>query len=96
MKLSVFRASNPAALHRSLSQEIRVPGSDDSGPRALDFSGDGRLWVGDLLGRIWILRDRDGNGATEEHALFADGFTPVQGIANESDTTIYVSDQGAC
>ncbi|HJN92081.1 MAG TPA: PQQ-dependent sugar dehydrogenase, partial [Dehalococcoidia bacterium] len=62
-------------------------------PSSLAFSEDGRLWVGDLLGRIWTLRDRDGNGVAEERVLFAEGLTAVHGIAVENATTVYVSDR---
>ena len=66
------------------------------GPTALAFSPDGRLFVAERAGRVWTLRDGDGNGAAEERVLFLEdaGLSELLGIAVLDDRRVYLSDRG--
>ncbi len=63
-------------------------------PTALAFSPDGRLFVSEFSGRLLTLRDTDGNGISDERAVFALGLDRPLGFAIESDTRVYVSNRG--
>ena len=63
-------------------------------PIAMAFSPDGRLFVAERGGRVWTLRDTNGDGAADPRVLFVDGLNELRGIAIESDRRIYVSDRG--
>ncbi len=67
--------------------------TDLAHPTALAFAPDGRLFVAEQEGRIWTLRDTDGNGMADQRVLFLDGISPaeVEGIAAVSATAVYVS-----
>jgi len=62
-------------------------------PTSLAFGPAGELYVGDIGGSLWVARDADNDGATDEIAKLGDGYAFLTGLAwHEGE--LYVASQG--
>lgn len=49
-------------------------------PTAITFGPDGRLYIADIAGDLWVATDADKDGSAETIVPFADGFTLLVGL----------------
>ncbi|MBE3589456.1 MAG: PQQ-dependent sugar dehydrogenase [Firmicutes bacterium] len=63
-------------------------------PTAMAFGRDGALYVTELVGRVTVLRDTDGDGRADQASVFADGLTDPLGVAVLRPGEIVVSQRG--
>ena len=64
---------------------------DLSSPTSLAVDGEGRVYVSEVGGVVWRLRDEDGDGAFEARDRFAEVESRITGIALAPDGALYVS-----
>jgi len=63
-------------------------------PTVLDFASDGRLFVAERFGRVWVVWDADADGIAEQRTLFAEGLDePLTGLLVVDEATVIVSDR---
>ena len=64
------------------SLSIQVFASDIGSPRQLAEGNDGRIYVGSKNeGKIFVIRDTDGNGVADEKRLIAEDLTYATGVS---------------
>jgi putative membrane-bound dehydrogenase-like protein len=67
---------------------------DLSSPTSLAVDGEGRVYVSEVGGTVWRLRDDDGDGAFEGRDRFVSVPAGITGIALAPDGALYVSHTG--
>ena len=80
------------ALTRGFEWNIFVQGTIDN-PSAIAFGPDGKLYIADISGALWVAADTDGDGRAESIRRFADGFALLIGLAWR-DGELYAASSG--
>jgi glucose/arabinose dehydrogenase len=62
-------------------------------PTVMTFGPDGKLYIGDIAGDLWVATDRDGDFRVDNISKFAGGFDLLLGLAWRSDE-LFVSSAG--
>jgi putative membrane-bound dehydrogenase-like protein len=68
-----------------------VVAEDLSSPTSLAVDGEGRVYVSEMGGTVWRLRDEDGDGVYEARDRFVQVDSTVTGIALAPDGSLYIS-----
>jgi len=79
-------------LARGFEWNIFVQGTIDN-PTTIAFGPDGKLYIADIAGTLWVAADADHDGRAEEIRRFADGFALLIGLAWHGDE-LYAASSG--
>ena len=71
-----------------------VAAEDLSSPTSIAVEGRGRVYVSELGGVVWRLRDENGDGAFEARDRFVEVAPSIDGIALAPDGAVYISNTG--
>ena len=71
---------------------IYAQGTMDN-PTAIAFGPDGRLYIADIAGSLWVANDADGDGTAESLQRYADGFSLLVGLVWHQDE-LYTASSG--
>jgi glucose/arabinose dehydrogenase len=82
----------PITLSRGFASNVFVQGTMDN-PTAIVFGPDGKLYIADISGAIWVAEDANRDGVAEGIAKFADGFSLLVGLAWH-DGELYTASSG--
>ncbi len=78
------------------SYSVYAQGTGDfrmDNPTVMTFGPDGKLYIGDIAGDLWVATDRDGDFRVDVISKFAGGFDLLLGLAWRSDE-LFVSSAG--
>ena len=79
-------------LPQGFASSIFVQGTIDN-PTTIVFGPDGKLYIGDISGVLWVASDADHDGRAEKISRFADGFSLLVGLAWH-DGELFASSSG--
>ena len=71
-------------LNAGFSWDIYAQGTMDN-PTAIAFGPDGKLYIADIAGSLWVASDVNGDNKTDQLERFADGFKLLVGLAWRGD-----------
>ncbi|GAB4201979.1 MAG: hypothetical protein OHK0022_24610 [Roseiflexaceae bacterium] len=80
------------ALPPGFAWSVYAQGTIDN-PTTIAFGPDGRLYIGDIGGSLWVASDRDGDGQAETISQWASGFDLLVGLAWRGDE-LFTSSSG--
>src|SRR5262245_60660514 len=80
------------ALSPGFVSNIFVQGTMDN-PTTITFGPDGKLYIADISGAIWVAEDANGDGTAERLKQFASGFDLLVGLAWR-DGELYTASSG--
>jgi glucose/arabinose dehydrogenase len=79
-------------LSPGFSWSIYAQGTMDN-PTAITFGPDGKLYIADIAGTLWVATDVDGNHTADSITRWADGFQLLVGLAWHGDE-LYTASSG--
>jgi glucose/arabinose dehydrogenase len=80
------------ALTQGFAWNIYQQGTIDN-PTTITFGADGKLYIADIAGSLWVAADNDRDGTAEHIQRFADGFNLLVGLAWHGDE-LYTASSG--
>ncbi|HEU4322575.1 MAG TPA: PQQ-dependent sugar dehydrogenase [Roseiflexaceae bacterium] len=80
------------ALPPGFQWSVYAQGAIDN-PTTIAFGPDGRLYIGDIAGSLWVASDGDGDGQAETVSQWAGGFDLLVGLAWRGDE-LFTSSSG--